>query len=227
MQDSGMRFQIHFGQERMNMHFFLQGSPGIGKSFLLRGALSPWREALAGFSVQRLYQKGELLGFRVIDAAQDLMRLDLHLGEREEVALGEQGVFMYRGQRDLSVLEDTICKVLAESRKQECRIVLLDEIGGSELGSDLFMETLYEILKGGRPCIGVLKSAENLRRMVSHFGQEDAYIKRHEELAGFLEKNGTLLTMTKENRDLCARSLEKYRREWERTDGNDALRTGL
>lgn len=39
--------------------------------------------------------------------------------------------FLTGKPRDLSVLEDTICRVLAESREQGCQMVLLDEIGGS------------------------------------------------------------------------------------------------
>lgn len=48
------------------MHLFLTGARGVGKSTLLRGALSPFPDGLSGFIVQRLTEGGKQAGFRVV-----------------------------------------------------------------------------------------------------------------------------------------------------------------
>lgn len=195
------------------MHFFLQGEPGIGKSWMIRDALQPYQEAFAGYGVQRLFQGKELMGFCVKDIRQDFACRDRHLEQGETVVPGRDGVFLYQGQMALPVLERMIQSVYRDCKNQGRRMVLLDEIGGGELESDFFMETLYSILKGDKPCIGVLKSAENLRRMAQRRGLGPDFMERHSALERFLGEHGMLLTMTEGNRGVCAECLDGYIRE--------------
>ena len=49
-------------------------------------------------------------------------------------------------------------------------LVLLDEIGGSELLSVPFRTALYDLLTSGVPCLGVIKLEKNARRMQRSYG---------------------------------------------------------
>ena len=49
--------------------------------------------------------------------------------------------------------------------KRGCPLMLLDEIGGSELLCPLFRQALYKLLDSGIPCLGVLKLADSARHM--------------------------------------------------------------
>jgi nucleoside-triphosphatase len=143
------------------MHLFLQGPRKAGKSTLIRGALLPYQTYVVGFAVQRLMENGEQIGFRAVPADGFLPPLEA------EYAPDMDGVFILRGKKNESELDKTIRVVESESRKPACRLILLDEIGGIELTSALFMGALSKILSGGKPCIGVLKSKENLENTSS------------------------------------------------------------
>lgn len=52
-----------------------------------------------------------------------------------------------------------------DAKAGRIKLVLLDEIGGHELGCDEFREILYQLLESDIPCIGVIKLNENAKRM--------------------------------------------------------------
>lgn len=220
-------------------NFFLQGKPGAGKSYLLRCVLGPYRHMAAGYGVQRLYQGQTVAGFRAGNIRDDFGCLDLYLGPGEKISPGKDGVFLKieknlpdsaqdsrlrqkesgkKGVRDLSVLEHIITETQQDSKRTDCRFIILDEIGGSELGSDAFMEILYRLLKGDKPCVGVLKSAANLASMAVHQGLNQNLMKRHRCLEQLIRETGSLLTLTEENRDICRRKLEDFVKTGIKTD---------
>lgn len=202
------------------MHFFFQGIQGIGKSYMLQEALKPYQSRLAGFFVVRLYREGKLAGFAVRNVRQGFLPLD---GTEEQ---GLEQVFLYQGKRRPQVLEQMIMQVERDSRRRDCDMVLLDEIGGLELSMDSFMEPLYRILRGGKPCVGVLKSQANLEHMVKRQQLDSAVWEQHRVLEQELINSGRLLTVTAETRDVCRAALENYIREWD-ADGRVGIGTGL
>jgi nucleoside-triphosphatase len=193
------------------MKLFLQGRSGVGKSRLLRETLEPYTGAVAGFTVQRLTQNGELVGFRAASIEGGFPP-----GEAEYTQ-ETAGVFILRGRQNVPVLEEAILRAEEESRKSRRKLVLLDEIGGIELVSDVFMDTLNRLLSGGKPCCGVFKSHENLAHTASILRLGEEYANRSKLLAARLEEAGELLTVTEQNyaelRDCLAARFQSLFRE--------------
>ena len=175
------------------MKLFLQGRSGVGKSRLLRETLVPYTGAVAGFTVQRLTQNGEMVGFRAAG-------IESAFPPREAEYTAEMtGVFIFQMRQNVPALEEAILRAEEESRKPRCRLVLLDEIGGIELVSGLFMDTLNRLLSGGKPCCGVFKSHENLAHTASILKLGEEYSSRNRKLAARLEEASELITLTEQN----------------------------
>ena len=146
-------------QETVMYNIFLTGAKRTGKSSLIRKCLVPYRDALGGFSSQRLLDvSGKIIGYRITDAA------DFEVEKLYEPSL--PGIFMLRGivdracytmenTIDLSVFRDHVTKMLIP--EDQTLIMLLDEIGGVEMLDPEFRSRLYELLESDMPCIGVLK----------------------------------------------------------------------
>jgi len=176
------------------VNIFLQGNSGVGKSLILKEALAPIAPQLAGFVVQRLTENGVTVGFRAV-------LLEGEFPSPEAVYIPEQaGVFMIHSKWDVSVLEAVIARVEENSRRNGCKLVLLDEIGGIELNSAAFMATLKRVFSGGVPCSGVFKSHENLSRMASNLALGREYFTVHKELMTLLRERGELVHVTGQNR---------------------------
>ena len=155
---------------------FLEGPIQTGKSTFIRNILKeyfgPGLDGVFGFTSQRITASdGQLLGFRLAPAAAELsVDLDTFAaGGIEDVA----GVFKYftpDGPRvDMSVFETAgiryMDEALTNAKAGRALLILLDEIGGHELESEAFRTKLNELLDSAYPCVGVIKSADNTRRM--------------------------------------------------------------
>lgn len=204
------------------MHFFLQGERGIGKSYLLRQHLLPYLGQMAGFGVSRLTEDGEVAGFAVYDVKAGFGPLE------QEGRAGSRGsdedVFMYRGHRDITVLEKTIARVAADCREAWCRLIYLDEIGGIELVSPAFLASLGQVLACGKPCIGVWKSAANLSHTLQNYGLSGEYRKQHRQLEEQLTAAGELHTLTAGNQKECQKRLAAYLSGRQQEYGREELR---
>jgi nucleoside-triphosphatase len=182
---------------------FLQGPSKAGKSTLLRDVLMPYRAHVAGFVVQRLMKNGEQIGFRAVQANGGLAPLE------EEYAPGMDGIFILRGKKNESVLDETIVAVEAASHKPGSKLILLDEIGGIELTSPVFMNALSRILSGGKPCIGVLKSRENLEHTTSMLRLENSYLDLRAKLEEQILSCGELLEYRTASKEMAAVKLRR------------------
>lgn len=164
------------------MHLFLEGPVKTGKSTLLRQCIEPYIEKTGGFSSQRLWQDGRPCGYRLVPAEN--LRLD------QPYEPGLPGIFTYHHQsdwrKDPAVFETLGVQLL--SNLSDCELILLDEIGGSELLVPAFREKLYEVLSGPLPCIGVLKlssKAAFMSRTSGYPGQVVDYNRQlREDLIG-------------------------------------------
>lgn len=186
------------------MHLFLQGPMGIGKSTLLREALIPAASVLAGFATQRLVENGKTIGYRAVSADGPLCPVETPYSE------GIGGVFLLRGNRDVSVLEQIIEQAEQDMQKEHVKLLILDEIGGIELTSQRFMASLMRILSGKKPCAGVFKSAGNLAHTSSVLGLEQSYPSLHGGLEQHILLNGRILTLTNENRQKVQYCLQEF-----------------
>jgi len=186
------------------MNLFFEGNLGVGKSFLLWEALGAYASAVKGFCVQRLYENGERIGFRAVCLERGF--------PTPEIAYvpGMEGVFILREHYEVVPLEEAILRVESDARAPCCKLVLLDEIGGIELTSRVFMDALKRVLSGGVPCVGVFKSRENLIHASSVLGLGAEYPALHRELEALIRKRGELITVTDKNRVDVHRRLQSY-----------------
>lgn len=186
------------------MHFFLEGNQETGKSYLLRELLKPYVSMITGFTVQRLFEGGALVGFRASLFAEEFSSLDLSYHPEMD------GVFLYKNDRNVGVLEHILEQVEQNSLTSSCRLILLDEIGGMELLSPRFMELLIKILEGVKPCVGVLKSRRNLEHMVDYHRLNSSCLLFHKKLEYLILSKGMLAELTADNRCQLKKRFRKY-----------------
>ena len=157
-------------------NLFIEGPVQTGKSTLLRKILKekygPGLDGVSGFTSQRVTDAdGNLLGFRLAPAPAELsVCLDtFDVSDIPEV----DSIFKYfkpdGPHVDMSVFENAGIRYMDEALKKAkaglTSVILLDEIGGHELASEAFRSRLYELLDSDCLCVGVIKSADNTRRM--------------------------------------------------------------
>jgi nucleoside-triphosphatase THEP1 len=151
-------------------NLFIEGPIQMGKSTVIRKVLKemfgPKLDGVAGFTSQRLTERdGQLLGFRLAPANEDISII-ADPTEMDHVFkwFAPDGPHV-----DMRVFETTgvayIKNALTQFESGRACIILLDEIGGHELACDTFRKALYELLDSDAPCIGVVKSPENTKRM--------------------------------------------------------------
>ena len=178
----------------MKTHLFLQAPIQAGKSTLLQEAMEPYREYIGGFVSQRLKDNSlNTLGFRLADYST---RPELTSTFSDELS----NIFMKRTTEEkwfkLSVFENQAIEILEKARRSK-KIILLDEIGGGELKSDIFKNYLDRLLMGNVPCIGVLKApkaaANTGRGIGTDLKDENALL--HERLDAY---NAELLMYSRE-----------------------------
>ena len=176
------------------MVFFLQGPRQSGKTTLLRDVLLPYAESLGGMMVQRLVERGRVRGFRAL--VLEGGALPSAQAPFEE---GLSGVFLQDGHTVPLVLEEVLEKAGRRCQEESCRLVFLDEIGGIELASPRFMAALAEIFALQKPCVGVVKSRENLAGTLQRLGLPKTLAEQRDALQAKLEESGRVLYMTQQN----------------------------
>ena len=175
------------------MHIFLQGKSGVGKSTVLRQVFTPYSPVTVGFSVQRLTENGKRVGFRAATLENGFPPPEA------EYHSGMDGVFILHRKWDFTPLEKVILCVKKQIASPGAKIVLLDEIGGIELTSSVFMDALEGILIGGLVCFGVFKSRENLLHTQSQLLLNSEYQNRHSQLETRLLSDSKIITLTEKN----------------------------
>lgn len=199
------------------MNLFLQGPVQIGKSTILREALLPYQKLVGGFMVQRLFEDGAMCGFRacVVDGA--LPAVD---GVYTD---GLDGVFLYRGQATPGVLEKAVAGALEVCAEVRCKIIILDEIGGMELLSQTFMASLNKILALGKPCLGVIKSRENLSRTARGLELPQHILSLRDALQQTIGENGNVLTVAETGCPKTAKAVNCFVEEALRPPGGERV----
>ena len=177
------------------MNIFLQGPSGVGKSTLLREALASYSTMIAGFTVQRLAGTDGETAFRAACLEGKFPPNEARYHP------GLDGVFVQPGRKlDISALESVILRVEAQARDPNSKLILLDEIGGVEMTSRVFMGVLERLLSCGKPCFGVFKSKENFARTTRNLSLAPDYADLHSQLEARILAGGEIITLTTENR---------------------------
>ena len=156
---------------------FLEGPIQTGKSTLIRRLLGDHLSECGGFTSQRLIgADGKTRGFRLGPAAQT----PLTAPAEDYIAspgsgrpfIDGAGIFKWFPEdghviTDQSVFEQAGADLLRSSMGKP--LILLDEIGGSELLCDAFCTALEEVLSCGAPCLGVMKLMDGARRIQGQY----------------------------------------------------------
>lgn len=141
----------------MKPRLFLTGPSGCGKSTMIRRELGELVRQAGGFvTIRDRDESGTIRSFEIVSADGYGPRdrfLDLS-GEEARI--------------DLEVFSGAGVDYLRRARDR--RFAVLDEIGGVELLNDRFVEELARYLRGGQPCIGVMKSAGAAGKLVEMMG---------------------------------------------------------
>lgn len=187
------------------MHLFLEGPVQTGKSTLIRECIKPHIHKVGGFSCQRLWQGGIPCGYRITSPRE----LQLDAPYSPDLS----GIFLYHfgseSRKEPSVFETLGISMLEQT--QGCSLILLDEIGGSELLIPSFRTKLYEVLAGPIPCIGVLKLASKAKFMGKTAGYPGTVVEFNKQLRKDLREKFSASVLTYDPACIDARKEEIQR----------------
>lgn len=130
-------------------HILLTGPPGIGKTTVLVRLISMLGDVAAGFYTRELRQGGVRTGFAILNTYGERGIL-ARVGFPGPYRVGKYGV-------DVEALERVgVASLLRAQRDLAVRFIILDEIGGMELCSDLFQETVRRIVQSDKTMIATV-----------------------------------------------------------------------
>ena len=153
-------------------NLFLTGPVGCGKSTAIAAALG-----------ENLQKAGGFLTVRQVDAEG---RAVAYWMKRPDGSDG-QVIIDYSAKpytMHLHVFEDLGIQLLEEAKHYD--YVILDEIGGFEVLSEVFLEALQKLLQSDIPCIGVMKGVAPASKMIQKLGLGDAYAQKAELLRSWM-----------------------------------------
>lgn len=162
----------------------LSGSPGAGKTTIIKQAVSSWRGSVGGFYTEEIRARGVRQGFMIST-----------LGGRSAVLAGMEVRSPYRVSKygvDIEALDEVGVSAVREATR-ECDLVVIDEIGKMELYSPAFKEAVLEALSSGKRILGTV--------MLGSDPWADG-IKRHPDVA--------LVPVTRDNRSQVLRHVVEW-----------------
>ncbi len=131
----------------MSRILLLTGIPGVGKTTLVRRVAARLEGLrLAGFTTEEIREKGQRLGFRIVDFAghsRTLAHVDLP---------GPARVGRYRV--DVAAVDEVAATSLAPDSSVDLTVV--DEIGKMECLSEAFVAAMRALLDSGRPVLATV-----------------------------------------------------------------------
>jgi len=147
----------------VSINLFVTGTKRVGKSTLLKECLYPYLNITGGYYIQRVNDEDSTtLAFRILDVSSQPYYLlnvtDTVSVEADIIAItsiNKRGIQIFP-----TSLENKGVSILRDAQRTK-KIVLMDELGKFELHAPHFAKTVFEILKGPIPVIGVLKKEHN------------------------------------------------------------------
>jgi nucleoside-triphosphatase len=154
--------------------YLVTGSPGCGKTTLIRQVVTGMHLRAAGFYTEDLRNRGVREGFRIVtlDGAMALLAATGHPGP---VQVSKYGV-------DLQEMERVGVAALRQALERG-HVLVADEIGRMQLLSKAFRQVIFQAVREGHPVLGTV--------MVGRNPHADK-IRRH--------RNVELFTLTPDNR---------------------------
>ena len=125
-------------------NILITGPPGCGKSTLIEEVINRIEEPVTGFFTREIKVGGRRVGFSIntVDGRKGILA---HQNIRSQFRVGKYGVNI----EDIDSL--AVSAMIPAQRKQ---VIVIDEIGKMECFSDLFKETLIQVLDSPNCVIG-------------------------------------------------------------------------
>jgi len=131
----------------MRTAYLLTGSPGVGKTTIIKQALDRTLMKAGGFFTEEIRESGARQGFRLVTLDGESAIL-AHTGIKSPHRVSKYGV-------DIGGLERVGVAALREAT-HECDVVVIDEIGKMELFSPDFKEAVLESVNSGKRVLGTI-----------------------------------------------------------------------
>ena len=134
----------------MTKNLFIAGTPGVGKTQLLREVTLAKKDRIGGFYTEHIIAGRIRKGFimRTFDGQE---RVLASKGLKSPHQLGKYGV-------DLNALENVGIPALKLALMSK-DIIVVDEVGAMEMMSERFRMTLLECLTSSKPVLATIRSA--------------------------------------------------------------------
>ncbi|MCI2415752.1 MAG: NTPase [Candidatus Aramenus sp.] len=130
------------------MRVFITGRPGVGKTTTLKYVVEEVKKRgvmVAGFLCPEAREKGERMGFKIVDLSTGKE------GWLAKVGPGEPRVGKYAVQKEAGEVARLVLSSLPTAQ-----LVAIDEIGPMELSIPAVKEVIDAVLKGEKPLVAVV-----------------------------------------------------------------------
>ncbi|MDO4487514.1 MAG: nucleoside-triphosphatase [Eubacteriales bacterium] len=171
-------------------NILLTGMPGCGKSTIIKNVLSTYRlfDYCVGYRTIRLFTEvGKLTGFAQIPASFDC---------NVDVLVSEQiGNRFFDFEKEPSFISEAFAEFTKNSLKHSNgKLIVMDEIGGSEILMPDIRKAFIDALLSSMPCLGVIKS--DLHAKCFAYDEYKAFVKEI-----LLRTDTDIIEVNSENRD--------------------------
>lgn len=127
-------------------NIFISGPIGAGKSTAINKALQLLNVKYGGFVTKPLIYNNSLKGFKIIDLLTN--------AEAEIARFDEE----YLIHPVMDGFENLGVKAVENAIKENCEIVIMDELGFLENRAEKFQEAVFKALLSEKPVIGAMKN---------------------------------------------------------------------
>jgi nucleoside-triphosphatase len=138
--------------EKVKTVYLLTGSPGSGKTSLIKQCLAGIPARAGGFYTEEIRERGTRLGFKLV-TLDGLEAVLAHIDFKKPPRVGKYGV-------DVAALERVGVTALRRASR-DGDLIVIDEIGRMELLSGEFRNTVMEITGGGGKVLGTIMLQPN------------------------------------------------------------------
>jgi len=131
----------------MKQVYLLTGTPGTGKTSLIKQVVAGMQGKAGGFYTEEIRTQGVRQGFRLVtlDGEDAILA---HVNTRSPYRVSKYGV-------DIDNLDRVGVSALYKAT-EECNLVIIDEIGKMELFSASFREAVSQMIGSGKRILGTI-----------------------------------------------------------------------